>query len=146
MAAFDYSGIENAHEREAIMRVDRMQQARDKERTPTMKVFSQANYHVRVEQDSHGFLGVSLRPKGQSQIEAFAVVPKHRHGTGSTYLFRDAERLSELCIEPEQLIPATTDLTRQPIPTWLEAREALGVTIPEGWAPAPKAQRARLRR
>lgn len=130
------------------MRDDRMQEARLKEHTATMRTYSQVTHNLKIEQEGSGFLGVSIRNRQTRALEGFAVVPKHRHGTGSTYLFRDATRLSELCIEPEQVISPSFDLRTFPITEWLTARRALGVTIPEGWAPKPvqRSRRERLRR
>ena len=88
---------------------------------------------------------MSIRSKGTSQIENFVLVPKHRHGTGTTYLYRDGGRLSELTVEPEQLMPGTLDLKGKLMPEWLAMRESLGIFPPEGQTPDQRKRRS-LRR
>lgn len=132
-------------EMEGIARFERMVDAQRKETTETMQKYTHETHHLKIEEEGHGYLGVSIKTKGTHQIEHFVLVPKHRHGTGTTYIYRDPLRLQELQAEPSQLMPGHVELKGKSIPEWLAVRERLGIFPPEGQTPDQR-RRSRLRR
>jgi hypothetical protein len=84
----------------ALKRLDRMFDAQLKEETSTMLRFEDYKYLLKIEDDSYGFMTISIKLRLKSQMQdLYRVRFKKKKPKGVIYFFKNAARLNYLYFE-----------------------------------------------